>query len=214
MKQEIIVFGCGDHAKSVIDCIETQDVYHIAAIVGSPMDVGKTVCGIEVHYTDEDMPLFLRQGINKAFLAIGSIECSSVRKKIWMEAKKKGFSFVNIIDKSAVVSSSVHLGEGILIGKKCVVNTSATIGDMVILNSGSIVEHDCMIGDFTHIAPGAVLCGRVEIGSETFIGANTTIANCRRIGKGSLIGAGSVVIKDIGEHKKAYGNPCREMDVY
>ena len=86
--------------------------------------------------------------------------------------------------------------------------------DMVILNSGSIVEHDCMIGDFTHIAPGAVLCGRVEIGSEAFIGANTTIANCRRIGKGSLIGAGSVVVKDIGEHKKAYGNPCREMDVY
>ncbi len=214
MKQGIIVFGCGDHAKSVIDCIKTQNMYDIAAIVGSDEDVGRTVCGMEICYTDDDLSTLFDQGIRKAFVAIGSIECAPVRKKVWNKAKQEGFSFVNIIDKSAIVSSSVLLGEGILIGKGCVVNADAEIGNMAILNSGSVVEHDCKIGCFTHIAPGAVLCGRVEIGNGTFIGANSTIAHCIRVGNDSLIGAGSVVIKNIGDHKRAYGNPCRETGIY
>ena len=37
--------------------------------------------------------------------------------------------------------------------------------------------------------------------------------NCQfylEIGKNSIIGAGSVVIKNIADFKKAYGNPCKE----
>ena len=32
------------------------------------------------------------------------------------------------------------------------------------------------------------------------------------IGNNTVIGAGSTVVKNIGNFKKAYGNPCREIE--
>ena len=37
---------------------------------------------------------------------------------------------------------------------------------------------------------------------------------CLNIGKNCMIGAGSVVVKDIPDGVKAYGNPCRVVDQY
>ena len=208
--EEIIVFGCGGHAKSVIDCILAQGVYHIAAIVGTKRELGKRCCGIEVSYTDEDGEELFRKGLRKCFIAIGNLESFNLREGLYARAKKIGFALVNIIDKSAVVSQSAVIGEGVFIGKNCVVNAEVVLGDQVIVNNGCIIEHDCRIGDFTHIAPGAVICGQVGIGRSSFIGANSTVVHCKSIGNECLVGAGSVVTQDIADGVKAYGNPCRE----
>ena len=72
-----------------------------------------------------------------------------------------------------------------------------------------MIEHDCEIGEFAHISPGTVICGQVHIGMDSHIGAGSVVRQQIRIGSDVLIGAGSVVVKDMPNHVKAYGNPCR-----
>ena len=88
------------------------------------------------------------------------------------------------------------------------------VGNGAIINTGSIIEHDCKIGEFVHIAPGAILGGAVEIGMNSHVGSGAIIKQQIKIGDNSIIGMGSVVTKGIGSNKKAYGNPCREVNYY
>lgn len=140
------------------------------------------------------------------FIGIGE---NAIREKIF-ETFDKRLSFTNIIDKSANVSFTAQLKEGIYIGKNACVNALSKIGNGTIINTGAIVEHECTVGDFTHVAPGVVLCGNVSIGKRTFIGANTVIKPGIIIGDNVTIGVGSVVTKNISNNTIVYGNPAKK----
>ncbi len=137
---------------------------------------------------------------------------NQVRAKLFDKVKNSGFEIATLIHPSAVISPSVTIGNGTVVMPNAVVNAKAIIGDGVILNSGCIVEHECVIEDFAHISPKAALAGAVKVGEFTHIGIGSNVIQGVMIGKHCVIGAGSVVIKSISDFKKAYGNPCREIE--
>lgn len=206
--EKIILIGGGSHCKSIIDSIKSSNQYHIFGILDTKDKIGSYVNDIPIIGDDRLLNYCLDSGINNAFISVGSVGDPSIRHEIYLNLKKLGFKFVNIIDSNSIISKNIIIGEGNFIGKGTIINANVTIGNHCIVNTGSIIEHDCIIGDFCHIAPGAVLCGGVNIGQNSHIGANSTIIQNKNIGNYSLIGAGSVVVKDIGDNKKAYGNPC------
>ena len=53
--------------------------------------------------------------------------------------------------------------------------------------------------------------GNVKIGKKTWLGVGCVVRNGIIIGDDSLIGMGSVVTKNIGSGKVAYGCPCKEI---
>lgn len=140
------------------------------------------------------------------FIAIGN---NTIRRKVanYFEDKKVPVS-INAIHNTALLSSSVKLGHGVMCAPNITINAFAEIGNGVICNTGCIIEHECKIGDFAHIAPGAVLAGNVIIGEESFIGANAVIKQGITIGKNVMVGAGSVVIHDIPDNVTVVGNPA------
>ncbi|MEN2768692.1 acetyltransferase [Ornithinibacillus xuwenensis] len=209
---DILLIGGGGHCKSVIDTLENADEFNIIGILDQPEKIGSKVNGIEIIGIDEDLPSYFEQGVQYAFITIGSVGNVSFRKSLYEYAKTIGYRFPTIIDKSAIISSNTELHEGCFIGKGAILNTNVSIGINSIINTGTIIEHDCTIGEFCHIAPGSTLSGSVQVGHHTHIGTNSTIIQNINIGHNSLIGAGSVVINNIENHKKAYGNPCKVVD--
>jgi len=125
---------------------------------------------------------------------------------------KFGYSIpMNVIDPSAVISSTASFKNGVLVASNVAVNALADIGQGVILNTSSVIEHECIIGDFSHIAPGAVLAGNVTIGDRSFVGANSVIREGTKVGKDVVIGAGAVVTKDVPDGITIIGNPWRKL---
>ncbi len=211
MMEDIILIGGGGHCKSVIDSISKSKEYNIIGILDLHDKVGDEILGIKVIGTDDKLEYYYKSGIKNAFLTVGSIGDTRLRRKLYSMTLNIGYSFPNVIDNTAIVSDKVKIGHGNFIGKGVIINASTKIENNCIINTGAIIEHDCHIESFCHIAPGTTISGNVVIGENTHIGANSTIIQNIEIGRDSVIGAGSVVIRNIGNNIKAYGNPCKEV---
>ncbi|WP_036834648.1 acetyltransferase [Pontibacillus litoralis] len=210
--KKILLIGGGGHCISVIDSIEKIGTYEIAGIIDTADKVGNKVGGHPIIGTDDDLETFYSRGITNAFMTLGSIGDTELRRKLFRQCEAHGFSFPVIMDPSAVVASFTTIGNGTYIGKGAIVNREVSIGKNAILNTGCIIEHNCHIGDFVHIAPRGTIAGNVCIGHNTHIGIGATVIEGKTIGNDVFVGASSNVIHNIKHNAKAYGNPCKVVE--
>lgn len=207
--RKILLIGGGGHCHSVIDSI---------LIIGKYTDIGIvdntdcSVLGIPVVGADDDISRLKSEGWTDAFITVGSVENTKLRRKLFEMVKNFGLNIPTIIDPTAIVARGTELSEGVYVGKRAVINSGSRIGTSAIINTGAIVEHDCVIGNFSHVSPGSTVCGQVCIGNDSHVGAGSVVRQQINIGNGVLIGAGSVVVKDIPDNVKAYGNPCKVVE--
>ncbi|MCI8550422.1 MAG: acetyltransferase [Lachnospiraceae bacterium] len=206
--KKIIMIGCGGHAKSMLDAIESEGEYEVVGFIGKDMPAEFSYRGYKIIGTDADMKRFYMDGIRHACIGIGYLGKGDARKKLYDSLKKIGFLLPPVIDATAVVARDVLIGEGSFVGKNAVINSAAVVGKMAIVNTGAIVEHDCVVGDFSHVAVSAVLCGGVEVGKGCFIGANAVARQGIKTGDFSIVGAGAVVVGDIPANVTVVGIPA------
>ena len=208
--EKLLIIGIGGHANSVIDSIKQNTEYEIAGYV----DIEKKVCAYNLDYlgNDDNLDTIYKSGIKHAFVCIGFLGNSDLRKNIYNKLTSIGFKIPIIIDKTAILANNCKVGEGTFVGKGAIINSNACIGKMCIINSGSIIEHDCSVGDFSHIAVSACMCGEVKVGNNTFIGANSTVVQCVNIGSNVTIGAGMTIISDIIDNKRVTLNTIKNHE--
>ena len=209
MKRKLLLIGGGGHCRSVLDSVLSLSIYDEIGIV----DYDKTpIADIPVVGQDEDLPKLKENGWTDAFITVGSVGNTVLRRRLYKLVTETGFALPVIIDPTAVVAKDVSIGKGCYVGKGAIINAGTCIDEAAIINTGVVVEHECKIGEFAHISPGTVLCGQVIVGEQTHIGAGTIIRQQIQIGSYTLIGAGSVVLSDIPERVKALGNPCKVVE--
>ena len=195
-KKRLMLLGGGGHCSSVLDAAQRMGMFDEIVITDCDMVAGTEFMGSRVVGTDDALLQLFQDGIRMAFISMGSIKSTKLRKLLYRRAMDMGFDFPNIIDPSALVSEYAMLGKGIFVGKNSVINAGARVGDMAIINTGAIVEHGSSIGSFSHISVGAVVCGDSKIGNSVFVGANAAIIQGVKVGANSIVGAGSIVLKD------------------
>jgi len=206
MGKRLLLIGGGGHCHSVLDSVLSLNKYEGVGIIDS---IDSPYLDIPVIGIDEDIPELFSEGWTDAFITVGSVGSTDIRRRLYKMVKEIGLSVPSIIDPTAMIGRGVTIGEGSFVGKRAVVNAGSSVGTCAIINTGAIVEHDCNVGDFSHISPGTVLCGQVSIGNDSHVGAGSTVKQLIEIGENSLIGAGSIVVKDIPSNVKAFGNPCK-----
>ena len=209
-KRKILLVGGGGHCRSVVDSIISLGTYDDIGIVDD--NTNASVLDIHVVGTDTDIPNLFLSGWTDAFITVGSIGNTSVRRRLYGLVKSVGMCVPSVIDPSAIISVGTEISEGVYVGKRAIINNGSKVGLCSIINSGAIIEHDCLVGDFVHVSPGTIMCGQVKIGNDSHIGAGSVIRQQINIGNNVLVGAGSVVVRDIIDGKMAYGNPCKVVE--
>ena len=187
--EDIVMVGFGGHAKSVADCLEREEKYHIVGYT----DMQAATSQYAYLGTDDKLQAIFDRGVKNAVIGIGYMGRGAIRQQLYSKLKEIGFELPVIVDPSAIVSATALIGEGTFVGKGAIVNAEAKIGKMTIINTKALVEHECVVGDFAHVAVGAVLCGQVEIGEGAFIGANATVIQCRKVEPNTVIPAGATI---------------------
>jgi sugar O-acyltransferase (sialic acid O-acetyltransferase NeuD family) len=189
----LLMIGCGGHARSLIDLIESIGQWHIHGLVGLAEQVNTTVLGYPVIGSDADLPS-LREACPAAVLAIGQLPDPGPRQRLAAQLQQHGFHCPALISPHAVVSRHAQLGSGTTVGHGAIVNAAAVVGAHCILNTGALIEHDVQIGDHCHISTGALVNGGVRVGSGTFIGSDAMIREGLELPEQTVIGAGKRVM--------------------
>lgn len=208
----VIGLGAGGHAKVVMDVLRLVGGYDLVGLLDPRSELwGTTVMDVAVLGSDELLPKLRRQGVEHAFIGLGSSRDTGPRRRLYERARQEGFSLVPAIHPRAVLAASARLGQGPTVLANAVINAEARVGDNVIVNTGAIVEHDCIIGDHVHIATGAKLGGGVQVGEGAHLGLGATVRQGIRVGCGAVVGAGAVVVSDVPDGVVVAGVPARML---
>ena len=162
MKKDIIIIGCGGHAKSIIEILESSNKWNIIGLIGLEKELNKKVLGYKVIGTDKDLKN-LRKICSNCFIGIGQIKDSKKRINIADKLKYLKFTIPIIYASSSIISKSAFIKSGTSIGHGVIVNANAIIGENSIINTNSVIEHDAEIGDFCHMGTGVLINGGVRL---------------------------------------------------
>ena len=192
---KLVLIGGGGHCKSVLDVALRMNLFEDIVITDPDVKPGTQILGCSVVGSDDRLEQLRQEGFDHAFITVGCVGDTSLRRKLAERADTYGFNYPCIIDPSAVVSEFSKLEAGVFVGKNAVINAGAQIWNHAIINTGAIIEHNCHIGAFTHVAVGATVCGDCSIDEDVFIGAGATLIQGLTITKNRFVKAGEVVVR-------------------
>src|SRR5690554_3924364 len=109
--RKILLLGAGGHCMSVLDSLIALDQYTDIAIIDKSNNTSN-ILGIPVIGVDDDLERLYEEGYTYAFITVGSLGDTSIRRKLYKKLKDIGYNIPNIIDNSSIVSKFVTIGEG------------------------------------------------------------------------------------------------------
>ncbi len=208
MQNPIIIFGAGSLAKISLEIFESNSY-----IIFGFLDDDLSLKGTEINQisvlgsTDDEGFLKLIGKKCDAFVAVQEVK---LRKKIveYLIEYRKSVP-VNAIHERAIISKFAQIGYGNLLDSYTSLAPNTDLGSYCVLRSGVKVENHAQIGDFVQIGSGATIGENVVIKDGAFIGQGAHIIAGVKIGNNASIGAGAVVVSDVANSKKVFGNPAQ-----
>ncbi|WP_168073077.1 acetyltransferase [Caulobacter sp. SSI4214] len=200
----VVIIGGGGHAKVVIESLRASG-QTVAAIVDAD-PTPRAVLGVPVVGDDAKLAELKGRGLSKLFVAIGD---NRLRQILGRKGCDMGFSLVNAIHPSAVISPTATIGEGVAIMAGVAINADSRVGDLAIVNTGAVVDHDCVLGAACHLGPASALAGTVTMGERAFLGVGARAIPGVSIGTDTIVGAGGVVARDLPDGVLAIGVPAK-----
>ena len=133
------------------------------------------------------------------------------RQLVAERLRGRGAQFASLVHPTAVIASSVKLGEGGIFCPYSVASVDATIGSFVIVNVHSSVGHDVQIGSYSTLSSHVDLTGGVRLGERVSIGSSACILPGVSVGDDANIGAGAVVVRSVPSGSTVYTQPAKRL---
>ncbi len=207
--QELYLYGCGGHAKSVIGVLEAQGRYVVAGILDDdPSRRGTQVLGYDVVGDMTALPALTDGDVSCAFVTIGD---NKARGEAAARLADAGLTLATIVHPSSFVMREVALGIGVFLHAHTAIGAECVIGDHALIGHGVGLGHESVVGRCAHLAAGVVVGGNAHIGDYSLIGMGAVLMPGVRVGRHVTVASNSVVSKDLPDHTVAAGMPARQV---
>ena len=185
MQKKLIIYGVGRYAEYVRYVFDHDSNFKVIGYC------------IETSFLEkkefDSLPLYPFEELNKhfssksvaLFIAVGH---NSIRKRIYEESVRKGFSLPNYVSSKAITWANLKIGNNCFIGEGSTIQPFVEIEDNCILFAANIGHHS-RIGKNVLVS-AMTMGGNVEVGDNCFLGMNSTIAQNVKVGENTIIGMG------------------------
>lgn len=144
--------------------------------------------------------------------------CGIAAPKIKLELcgilASRGAIFTNVIDPTAVVSTSAKIGRGVFLWRNVFVGPCAQIGNYATVQLFSSMGHDSVVGEGTTVSAFCDVMGHAQLGRGVFLGSHASILPNAKVGDFARVGAGSVVVKGAASGSTVVGVPARDLGAH
>jgi len=203
---DIIIIGDGEFGDIAYEYFTDDSSYNVVAFaVEKNFYKKKTFHNIPVIFF-EDIKNKYPPSSFKLFIAISSTKLNSVRRRLFQEAKKMGYTCVSYFSSHSFISKSVSIGENVFIFEGNVIQSNVQIGDNCILWSGNHIGHRSIIKNHIFISSHCVVSGFCIIDDNCFLGVNATIADNVKVSTNNIIGAGALILRNTVKNQIYKGN--------
>ena len=192
---KVVIYGIGHHAELIAYEIKEYNLHQVVAFTVREEYLNKSeVNGLPV-VSYEKLTQNYPPDKFKMFIAIGPQYVNRARENLFLDAKEKGYSFVNCIGPSGNtnLSKDLIMGENVYIDISSGVSRFIEIGNNVIVIASKIGHH-CKIGDNSFIS-GSILAGNINLENNVFIGLGSSIGPNITLGKHTVVGLGCTISK-------------------
>ncbi len=210
--KKVIIFGIQDFAELAHYYLTNDSEYEVVAFCVNEeyMPNEKSFKGLpivsfenlEEHYSPSQFSLFAPMAPKKM---------NTIREKVYLKGKEKGYSFISYISSKATIFNS-KVGDNCFILENNTIQPFTDIGNNVIMWSGNHIGHHGKIEDNVMFTSHVVLSGHCVVEKNCFFGVNATIRDGLTLAKGSLIAMAASVTKNTEEWSIYVGNPAKKLD--
>ena len=203
--KRLILFGDSAFAEIAYEYFTYDSEYQVETFCLEQAYIKSyTMCGlpmvpfetVETQYNPADFHFYI---------ATAYTQMNELRKRLYLEAKAKGYGPASYVSSRAFVWRNCQIGEHCFIFEDNTVQPFVTIGDNVIMWSGNHIGHHSTIHSHCFLSSHVVVSGFVNMGEACFMGVNATIANNVNIGNNCLTGAGALILADVPDDQKVVG---------
>lgn len=203
-----IIIGAGTYGEVYLAYLQEAGVEIVGFVDDNPDLLGVEVKGIPVLGKVSDLAILKEPfHVEAVYCPIGN---NKLRVRFLSMAKALGYETPNFIHSSAIIHSSVKIGEGvyILLGAKVMPYT--IIDDYVMISMNALIAHHNHLQQGTFISTGVNFGASITANENTYIGIGATImTGIHELGKDCVVGAGAVVIRDVPDNAVVAGVPAK-----
>ncbi len=204
--EKIVLFGNGPFAESMYFLLKHDSACEVVAFtVDSAYIRQDSLCGVPVVPFESVERLFPPSDY-KMLVALSFQKVNRLREEKYLQAKAKGYSFVNYVSSRAVLYPGLCIGENCIILENTIISPFVEIGNNVFIGHSVTLAHHVRVKDHCFLSPGAILLGRVIVEEYCLIGANATIKEEVKVAGQCVVGSGSVILKNT-RPKDVYVSP-------
>lgn len=207
--QNLVIIGLGNTAEHVYSFVTRRKLFNVIGFAVNECYISEpTFMGLNV-FPIERLDQFVDKDNDLLYVALLWNRLNKERKDLYLNLKKRGWKFANLISPTAVVEGEI--GDNCWIHDYSSIWYGSTIGDNVIIRPYVMIAEKCTIGDHSYFAPHAIVAGKCEVGEQTFVGLNATIFDTRKVGKKCIIGACTAVKRDVPDFTVVKTSPNTEI---
>ena len=131
------------------------------------------------------------------------------RQNLRKQIDAVGGRFATLISPDVMTAMSLdHSVNSIFLGA-CSISSTVTLGDDLLIQGFAVIGHDVRIGDGVTVSSHAFVGGWVTLEPFCTIHQHAVILPHVTIGEGAVVGAGTVVLRDVAPYTTVFGSPAK-----